>query len=86
MNVTRTYKLIDNYRLAQVAKGMIALGVFGSHAIYCYVAIDIAWNQYLSKRLENSKRKLLWEYVLRTGIVFLTCKYTCVQIVTFTYF
>lgn len=55
---------------------MIAFGVFTTHAIACYVAIDIAWTQYIHKRVEKSSRKLLWEYVLRTSIVFLTCQYT----------
>lgn len=55
---------------------MIAFGVFTSHALYIYVAIDILWNQYICKRLDNSNRKLLWEYVLRTVVVFITCKYS----------
>ncbi|XP_055311595.1 proton-coupled amino acid transporter-like protein CG1139 [Sitodiplosis mosellana] len=63
---------LPNEVLAQVAKVMIALGVFTSHAIYIYVAIDILWNQYIHKRLEHSERKLLWEYALRTGVVFIT--------------
>lgn len=55
---------------------MIAFGVFTSHALYIYVAIDILWNEYICKRLENSNRKLLWEYALRTVVVFITCKYS----------
>lgn len=57
---------------------MIALGVFASHALFCYVAIDIAWNQYIYKRIAIGGRKLLWEYVLRTGVVFVTCKHISV--------
>lgn len=63
-----------NSSLAQAAKGMIALGVYVTHAIACYVGIDIAWTQYLYKRVEKSSYKTLWEYVLRTGVVLLTCK------------
>lgn len=61
-------------RLAQVAKGMIAIGIFITHAIACYVAFDIIWREYLYKKVENSPKKLLWEYVLRTFMVFITCK------------
>lgn len=65
---------LSHFRLAQVAKGLIALGVIATHAIACYVAIDIAWTQYIHKRVEKSPHKLLWEYVLRTSVVFTTCK------------
>lgn len=61
-----------NNRLAQVAKAMIAFGVLASHAIFCNVATDTAWTQYFHKRVEKSDRKLLWEYLLRTGVVFIT--------------
>lgn len=53
---------------------MIAVGVYVTHGLACYVAIDIAWTQYVQKRVEKSQHKLLWEYLLRTGIVFFTCK------------
>lgn len=64
-----------NYRLAQVAKGLIAMSIFITHAIANYVAIDIIWRQYLLKSLKDNPKKLLWEYVLRTFVVFVTCEY-----------
>lgn len=53
---------------------MIALGVVATHAVACYVAIDIAWTQYIHKHIEKSPRKLFYMYALRTSVVFLTCK------------
>lgn len=66
-------------RFAQLSKGIIVVGVFATHALQCYVAIDIAWTQYVHRRIEKSPRKLMWEYVLRTSIVFLTCKYRIIE-------
>lgn len=63
-----------NFRLAQLAKGMLALGIFITHGLACYVAIDITWNDYVVKKIGNSPRKLLWEYVVRTLLVLVTCK------------
>lgn len=54
---------------------MIAFGVFITHAVACYVAIDITWNQYCNRRLRDGNQKMLWEYILRTLIVFFTCEY-----------
>lgn len=51
------------------------MGIFITHAIACYVAIDIIWREYLFKRLKDNPKKLLWEYVLRTSIVFITCEF-----------
>lgn len=53
---------------------MLALGIFITHGLACYVAIDITWNDYIGKKLGNSSRKLLWEYVVRTLLVLVTCK------------
>lgn len=55
-------------------RGMIGFGVMMTYTIACYVAIDITWTQYIAKRVEKSHHKLLYEYFLRTGIVFVTCK------------
>lgn len=52
---------------------MIALGVFTTHAIACFVAVELAWTEYIYKRIENSNRKVFWEYAVRTVVVFITC-------------
>ncbi|XP_031630120.1 proton-coupled amino acid transporter-like protein CG1139 [Contarinia nasturtii] len=69
---TITINLPQTDTLALLAKALIAVSVFATHALSCYVAIDIAWSEYILKRIEKSNRKLLWEYALRTGIVFIT--------------
>ena len=61
-------------RLAQSVKGMLAFGIFITHALACYVAIDITWTDYVVKRVANSGSKTLWEYAVRTGLVLITCK------------
>lgn len=69
-------QIIDLYahRAAQLAKGMLAFGIFITHGLACYVAIDITWTDYVEKKVGNSPRKLLWEYVVRTLLVLVTCK------------
>lgn len=61
-------------RLAQSVKGMLAFGIYITHGIACYVAIDLTWNKYVVDRISNGRHKLLWEYVVRTVIVLITCK------------
>lgn len=51
---------------------MLAFGIFITHGIACYVAIDLVWNKYVVSHIKNDQRKLLWEYVLRTVIVLIT--------------
>lgn len=63
---------IGFYRLAQMVKGLLAFGIFITHGLACYVAIDITWNDYIGKRFGNSPRKLLWEYTVRTLLVLVT--------------
>lgn len=72
---TETSLKFLNFRLALLTKALIAVSVFATHALSCFVAIDIIWSEYVSKRVENSTRKVLLEYVLRTVVVFITCKY-----------
>lgn len=51
---------------------MLAFSIFITHGLACYVAIDITWNEYMSKRIQNYNS--FWEYVTRTLLVFVTCK------------
>lgn len=53
---------------------MLAFGIFITHGLACYVAIDIAWNQYAAKKFGTSSHKLIWEYAVRTLLVLITCK------------
>lgn len=61
-------------RLAHSVKAMLAFGIYITHGIACYVAIDITWNTYIVDKISNDRYKLLWEYVVRTVIVLITCK------------
>lgn len=56
-------------------KGLLAFGIFITHGIACYVAIDLVWNKYIVNHFKNLQHKLLWEYVVRTVIVLITCKF-----------
>ncbi|XP_012236040.1 proton-coupled amino acid transporter-like protein CG1139 [Linepithema humile] len=51
---------------------LLAIAIFFTHPIQCYVAIDILWNGYISTLLEKYRYKLLWEYVVRTAIILIT--------------
>lgn len=54
---------------------LLAFAIYITHGLACYVAIDIVWNDYIGVRLLNSKHRLIWEYLLRTTIVLMTCEY-----------
>lgn len=62
------------HRPAQLAKGMLAIAIFITHGLNCYVAINITWTEYVEKRLSKDSPKLVWEYAVRTLLVLLTCK------------
>lgn len=61
--------------MAQMVKGMLALAIYITHGLVCYVAIDIAWNVYVEKKLGENSNRMLWEYMVRTFIVMITCEY-----------
>jgi amino acid permease len=65
-------RLFASYRKAQMVQGMLAFAIFISHGLACYVAIDIIWNEHLSRKVTSSKR--FWEYITRTLLVFVTCE------------
>lgn len=69
LNITRHF-----HRLALSVKGMLAFGIFITHGIACYVAIDLVWNKYVICYIKDYQRKLLWEFTVRTIIVLITCK------------
>uniref|UniRef100_A0A1B0G5A8 Amino acid transporter transmembrane domain-containing protein n=2 Tax=Glossina TaxID=44049 RepID=A0A1B0G5A8_GLOMM len=58
--------------LAQCVKGMLAFAIFITHGLACYVAIDITWNDYVAQKLGPQRKKLFWEYAVRTGLVLVT--------------
>uniref|UniRef100_A0A6M2DNG0 Putative amino acid transporter n=1 Tax=Xenopsylla cheopis TaxID=163159 RepID=A0A6M2DNG0_XENCH len=58
--------------VAQVAKVMLAMAIFITHGLACYVAIDITWNDYVGRKLEKNAHKLFYEYLIRTCLVLVT--------------
>ncbi|KAF2878965.1 hypothetical protein ILUMI_27204 [Ignelater luminosus] len=69
---TITLNLPKEDVLAQVVKVSLALAIFITYGLQCYVAVDITWNGYLGPKLEKNSKKVLWEYVTRTVLVLIT--------------
>lgn len=67
-----TLDLPNEEVLAQVIQGTLAIAIFITYALQCYVAVDITWNMYIEPKMSKHPRKLLWEYVCRTVIVLIT--------------
>lgn len=67
-----TLNLPSDEALAKTVQLLLALAIYFTQPIQCYVAIDIAWNEYLSPRLEKNPHRKLWEYVVRTCLVLAT--------------
>lgn len=65
---------------------MLAFAIFITHGLACYVAIDITWNDYVAKKLGPQRSKLFWEYVVRTLLVLVTCKFWWVLIISEVFF
>ncbi|XP_043253727.1 proton-coupled amino acid transporter-like protein CG1139 [Colletes gigas] len=67
-----TFSLNDPMPLAKSVQILLAVAIFFTHPIQCYVAIDIVWNEYVAPMMEKNSHKLLWEYVVRTVLVLIT--------------
>jgi len=70
-----TLNLPTQEKLGIAVQILLAIAIFFTHPIQCYVAIDIMWNEYISQYLEKYRFNLLWEYVVRTIIILITCEY-----------
>lgn len=83
--VAMTFRIISRayfvYRLAQAVQAMLAFGIFITHGIACYVAIDLVWTNYVVEKITKDSRKVLYEYVVRTLIVLVTCKLSKIRII-----
>ncbi|KAJ1525360.1 hypothetical protein ONE63_010177 [Megalurothrips usitatus] len=64
-----TLNLPPDDPLAQAVKLLIAVAIFGTHPLQCYVVIDIVWGTYLQPRLLKHPHVLTIEYVVRAAIV-----------------
>ncbi|XP_024881850.1 proton-coupled amino acid transporter-like protein CG1139 [Temnothorax curvispinosus] len=63
---------LPDEKLGIAVQILLAIAIFFTHPIQCYVAIDIVWNEYISQYLEKYRFKLLCEYVIRTVIILIT--------------
>ncbi|XP_043286120.1 proton-coupled amino acid transporter-like protein CG1139 [Venturia canescens] len=57
---------------AKVVQLLLALSIYFTHALQCYVAVDIVWNDYLCSKVKKESRKMIYEYIVRTAIVVVT--------------
>lgn len=69
-----TLNLPTEEPLGKAVQILLAFAIFFTHPIQCYVAIDIAWNEYISPAINKYRYKLVWEYVVRTIVILLTCE------------
>jgi len=60
-------------RLAQAVKLIFAFAIFITYALQAYVPVDIIWNTYMKKRIQNWDKTTM-EYILRIAVVLITCK------------
>ncbi|XP_044734321.1 proton-coupled amino acid transporter-like protein CG1139 [Chrysoperla carnea] len=67
-----TLNLPQDEYLAQSVMAMFAVAIYISYGLQAYVPVYILWTTYLEKYLENSNRKVLWEYGLRVLTVIVT--------------
>ncbi|CAH1389620.1 unnamed protein product [Nezara viridula] len=65
-----TLNLPTDQYLAQAARLMLAFAIFITHALACYVAVDISWREYIEPKVERAK--VFWEYLVRTVLVIIT--------------
>ncbi|XP_012272846.1 proton-coupled amino acid transporter-like protein CG1139 [Orussus abietinus] len=67
-----TLSLSDDEIPAKVVQILLALAIYVTHALQCYVAVDICWNDYLGHKFKSNSHKLFWEYFVRTCLVLVT--------------
>ena len=65
----------SNFRLAQSIKALLALAIFFTHGLACYVATDVTWADYIKKRFADSPKELTYEYITKIIHVLITCEY-----------
>jgi proton-coupled amino acid transporter len=73
---TITKNLPKDEILSTIVQILLAISIFITHSLQCYVAIDISWNEYIQPQIKHisTSIQLLVEYVVRSLIVIITCK------------
>ncbi|XP_044734183.1 proton-coupled amino acid transporter-like protein CG1139 [Chrysoperla carnea] len=67
-----TLNLGHTEMLAQSVKLLLAFAIFITHALQCYVAVDITWNDYIKQHIKNKEHNKFYEYAWRTVLVLIT--------------
>lgn len=67
-----TLNLPNDQLLAQSVKILYSAAIYITYALSCYVAFDIIWNSGIKHKLNETRNKIFWEYVVRTVIVLIT--------------
>lgn len=52
---------------------MLAFGIFITHGLAGYVAIDITWTEYVSDTIKKHPKKTFMHYIIRLAVVLETC-------------
>lgn len=64
-----------NFRLSCIVKICLSFSIYIGYALSNYVAFEIIWGEFEKRIVDNDAPKIYWEYTIRIGIVFGTCKY-----------
>lgn len=58
--------------VAQITKVLFSIAIYISYALQGYVPIEIIWYNYMKKNYEDSKYKVLYEYLVRLAVLTIT--------------
>jgi len=67
-----TLNLPQDEALAQSVKLLLSFAIYITHALQCYPAILIIWNEYIKDKTRIGRKGTLGEYTVRTSIVLST--------------
>lgn len=66
--------------MAQSVRLMMAIAIFLSYGLQFYVPMNIVW-PIIRDRLDTEKSQVIGEYVTRSVLVFVTCKYKSTSVI-----
>lgn len=76
-DILKSTCILLHYRLTNAVKILYSVSIYISYALSNFVSFDILWTNWIEVKYEYTdlNQKILWEYVVRTGIALLTSKY-----------
>lgn len=69
---TITLNLPHNDPLATSVQALMAIAIFISYGLHCYVPVSIVWQTYVYPKVKDSTKIIYWEYLVRVGLCILT--------------